>query len=82
MENAVWEREDYMELLELVAAYLWLPILRHGRPVQLFMRHIGAIHHARFMAKANTMLKMALLYDKYQDKQIYCCRMEPDQLSY
>jgi hypothetical protein len=67
MQNAVWEREDYMELLELIAAYLGLPILRHGRPVQLFMRCVGAIHHARFMAKAITLLKMALLYDKYQD---------------
>ena len=41
-----------IELLELIAAYLGLPILRHGRPVQLFMRRVGAIHHARFMAKA------------------------------
>jgi hypothetical protein len=65
MENAVWECEDYMELLELIAAYLGLPILRHGRPVQLFMRRVGAIYHARFMAKAITqLLKMALLYNK------------------
>ena len=27
MQNAVWVREDYMELLELIAAYLGLPIL-------------------------------------------------------
>ena len=26
MRNAVWEREDYMELLELIAAYLGLPV--------------------------------------------------------
>ncbi len=67
MQNDVWECEDYMELLELIAAYLGLPILRHGHPVQLFMHHVGVIHHARFMAKAITLLKMALLNDKYQD---------------
>ena len=59
-----------MELIELIADYLGLPILRHGRPVQLYnmyMRRVGAIHHARFMAKAITLLKMALLHDKHQD---------------
>ena len=30
MQKAVWEREDYMEPLELIAAYFRLPILRHG----------------------------------------------------
>ena len=67
MENAVWEREDKMELIELIAVYLGLPIVRHGRPVQLYMRRVGAIHHPRFMAKAITLLNMALLHDKYQD---------------
>ena len=52
MQNAVWVREDCMELLELIAAYLGLPILRHGQPAVLFIRCVGAIHHARFMAKA------------------------------
>jgi hypothetical protein len=32
----------------------------------LFIRAVGAIHHARFMAKAITILKMQLLYRKYQ----------------
>jgi hypothetical protein len=26
MQNVVWEREDYMELLELIATYLGLPV--------------------------------------------------------
>ena len=42
-------------------------ILRHGRPIQLFIRRVGAIHHARFMAKAITLLKMSLLFTKYRD---------------
>ena len=61
MQNAVWVREDYMELLELIAAYLGLPILRH---TVLVIRCVGAIHHARFMAKAIMFLKMVLLSDK------------------
>ena len=68
MQNAVWVREDYMELLELIAAYLGLPILRHGQPAVLFIRCVGAIHHARFMAKAITLLKMVLLSDKYRHR--------------
>ena len=68
MQNAVWVREDYMELLELIAAYLGLPILRHGQPAVLFIRCVGAIHHARFMAKAIMLLKMVLLSDKYRHR--------------
>lgn len=32
----------------------------------LFIRSVGAIHHARFMAKAIALLKMTLLYRKYE----------------
>ena len=71
---SVWKTQcgsvKTMELIELIAAYLGLPILRHGRPVQLYnmyMRRVGVIHHAKFMAKAITLLKMALLHDKHQD---------------
>lgn len=66
MQNMVFEREDTMELVELVAAVLDIPIVRHGQARPLSIRCVGAIHHARFMAKALVVLKMFLLYQKYR----------------
>ena len=67
MQNMTFEREDTMELVELVGATLGVPVVRHGQVIPLSICCVEAIHHARFMAKVLEVLKMLLLYQKYRD---------------
>lgn len=62
------QRDDYRELCELVTYYLGGALSRKRKvggvaPINFTMRHPGAFHQARFMAKSLYLIKMSMMMD-------------------
>ena len=60
------QRDDYRELCELVVVYLGGQIVRKRKDdtlehLDFVMKHPGAFHHVRFLAKALYLIKMSML---------------------